>query len=198
VEWVFVGIAVVVLFGVYLSWTAGRLDRLHARVDAARAVLDAQLFRRSGAALDVASGGLLDPASAMLVADAASRARTADPKRAEKATTGLSGFREEPGTGLGSQREQAESDLTEALAETLADAVYVARLREEEGAGAALDELAAACRQVGHARRFHNDTVRAARRLRRKNMVRWLRLAGHAPWPETVEFDDAVPQGLGG
>lgn len=196
-EWVVVvGLAVAALLGVYLSWTAGRLDRLHARVDAARGVLDAQLHRRSGAALDVASGGLLDPASAMLVADAASRARTIDPQRAENAATGLSGFREQPGTGLGSGREQAESDLTQALVETLDDPGYIAELRAE-GAGDALDDLAAACRQVGHARRFHNDTVRAARRLRRKYVVRWLRLAGRAPWPETVEFDDAIPKGLG-
>ncbi|HEX6197345.1 MAG TPA: hypothetical protein VFZ37_15630 [Jiangellaceae bacterium] len=195
-EWVIAGIAVVALLGVYLSWTAGRLDRLHARVDAARGVLDAQLHRRSGAALDMASGGLLDPASAMLVADAASRARTVDPHRAEDAATGLSGFREHPGTGLGSGREQAESDLTQALGQTLNDPGYIAELRAE-GAGDALDDLAAACRQVGHARRFHNDTVRAARRLRRKPVVRWLRLAGHAPWPETVEFDDEVPKGLG-
>jgi hypothetical protein len=198
VEWVIGIIAVVLLFGVYLSWTAGRLDRLHARVDAARAVLEAQLFRRSGAALDVASAGLLDPASAMLVANAASLARTADPGGGEPATTGLSGGRERPGTGLGSDWEQAESDLTEALCETLDDATFIAQLREVAGAGAALDELAAACRRVGHARRFHNDTVRAARRLRRKLLVRWLRLFGYAPWPETVELDDAIPKGLGG
>lgn len=194
-EWAVVVFAVVVVLGVYLSWTAGRLDRLHARVDAARGVLDAQLHRRSGAALDVASGGLLDPASAMLIADAASRARTADPQRVATAATGLSGFREQPGTGLGSDREQAESDLTQALGETLEDPGYIAELRAE-GAGDALDDLAAACRQAGHARRFHNDTVRAARRLRRKRVVRWLRLAGRAPWPETVEFDDAMPKGL--
>jgi len=167
--------AIAVLFGVYLSWTAGRIDRLHARVDAARAVLDAQLLRRSGAALDVASGGLLDPASAVLVADAATRARTLE----------------------GEDREQAESDLTAALSAALDDAEFVAQLRTEEGAEAALDELAAACRRVGHARRFHNDTVRSTRRLRSKVLVRWLRLAGRAPWPETVEFDDSVPPALG-
>ena len=33
--------------GVYVSWRAGRLDRLHARVDTARAALDATLLRRS-------------------------------------------------------------------------------------------------------------------------------------------------------
>jgi hypothetical protein len=174
-KWIIMIAAIAVLFGVYLSWTAGRIDRLHARVDAARAVLDAQLLRRSGAALDVASGGLLDPASAVLVADAATRARTLE----------------------GEDREQAESDLTAALSAALDDAEFVAQLRTEEGAEAALDELAAACRRVGHARRFHNDTVRSTRRLRSKVLVRWLRLAGRAPWPETVEFDDSVPQALG-
>lgn len=174
-KWIIMIAAIAVLFGMYLSWTAGRIDRLHARVDAARAVLDAQLLRRSGAALDVASGGLLDPASAVLVADAATRARTLE----------------------GEDREQAESDLTAALSAALDDAEFVAQLRTEEGAEAALDELAAACRRVGHARRFHNDTVRSTRRLRSKVLVRWLRLAGRAPWPETVEFDDSVPPALG-
>jgi hypothetical protein len=169
VEWVVAG--VVLLLAIYLSWTATRLDRLHWRVEASRAVLDAQLLRRSGAALDLASGGLLDPASAVLVADAASRARTMD----------------EAG------REQAESDLTETLGAALAD---TSSLRSQPGATAALDELGAACRRVGHARRFHNDTVRTARRLRRKVLVRWLGLAGRAPWPETVELDDEVPPGL--
>lgn len=169
-------VGVVVLLGIYLSWTAGRLDRLHARVEAARAVLDAQLLRRSGAALDFATGGLLDPASAILVADAATRARTTDT----------------------SDREQAESDLTAALDAALADTQFLAELRSADAAADALDELGAACRRAGHARRFHNDTVRAVRRLRGKALVRWLRLAGNAPWPEPVEFDDSVPRGLVG
>lgn len=174
--WLFVTAAVLVLLGSYLSWTAGRLDRLHARVDAAQAVLDAQLLRRSGAALDVATGGLLDPASAILVADAATRARTTERD----------------------DREQSESDLTAALDAAFNDPAFVKGLRVEQGAGAALDELAGACRRVGHARRFLNDTVRSARRLRGQFLVRWLRLAGNAPRPETVEFDDSVPHGLAG
>ena len=97
-EWLVPIMMIVLLFGLYLSWTAGRLDRLHWRVDKSRAALDAQLLRRSGAALDIAGGGLLDPASSVLVADAASRARTV----------------EESG------REQAESELTEALGAALA------------------------------------------------------------------------------
>lgn len=40
----------VILVAAYITWTAGRLDRMHARVDAAWAALDAQLVRRSAAA----------------------------------------------------------------------------------------------------------------------------------------------------
>ncbi|HET6919313.1 MAG TPA: NUDIX hydrolase [Jiangellaceae bacterium] len=173
-EWIVPVLVIIVLLGIYLSWTARRIDRLHWRVEASQAVLDAQLLRRSGAALDLAGGGLLDPASAVLIADAASRARTV----------------EESG------REQAESELTEALGAALADPEHTGSMRSHSGADAALDELSAACRRVGHARRFHNDTVRATRRLRRKALVRWLGLAGRAPWPETVEFDDEIPRGL--
>jgi hypothetical protein len=43
-------LVVLVLLGAYVTWTAGRLDRLHARVDAAWSALDAQLVRRAAAA----------------------------------------------------------------------------------------------------------------------------------------------------
>jgi hypothetical protein len=45
-----VALAALVLLVAYVTWTAGRLDRLHARVDAAWAGLDAQLVRRAAAA----------------------------------------------------------------------------------------------------------------------------------------------------
>jgi len=43
-------VVAVVIIASYITWTAGRLDRLHARVDAAEAALDAQLVRRAVAA----------------------------------------------------------------------------------------------------------------------------------------------------
>ena len=43
-------VAVVALLAAYVTWTAGRLDRMHARVDAAWAGLDGQLVRRAAAA----------------------------------------------------------------------------------------------------------------------------------------------------
>ena len=66
---VLVAIAVVVLLVLYVTWTAGRLDRLHARVDASAAALDAALVRRAAAARAVAAH--LPPG---LAADALSRA----------------------------------------------------------------------------------------------------------------------------
>ena len=56
-------LAVIALGGVYLSFTARRIDRLNSRVEAARAALDAQLVRRAAAAealgLSGTSGGPL-------------------------------------------------------------------------------------------------------------------------------------------
>src|SRR5436190_21104542 len=63
-------IAAALFIGVYVSWRAGRIDRLHARVDMARAALDATLLRRSSVALELATSGLLDPATSLLLATA--------------------------------------------------------------------------------------------------------------------------------
>lgn len=65
-------VALVVLLVVYVTWTAGRLDRLHARVDAAWAALDAQLVRRAAAARAVAA--TLPPGPSAAALDAAARA----------------------------------------------------------------------------------------------------------------------------
>ncbi|AGI91638.1 hypothetical protein ACFU9O_26445 [Streptomyces albidoflavus] len=170
-------IAVALLaIGVYLSWTAGRLDRLHARIDAARAALDAQLLRRASVAQELATAGVLDPAASIVLYEAAHAARQAD----EEA------------------REVAESELSQALRAVFGDASQVDAVRQAPGGTEAADELAAAVRRVPMARRFHNDAVRAARALRRHRTVRWLRLAGHAPFPLAFEMDDEPPVALAG
>ncbi|MFC7467096.1 hypothetical protein ACFQVA_04925 [Actinomadura keratinilytica] len=162
-------IAVALLaIGVYLSWTAGRLDRLHARIDAARAALDAQLLRRASVAQELATAGVLDPAASIVLYEAAHAARQAD----EEA------------------REVAESELSQALRAVFGDVSQVDAVRQAPGGTETADELAAAVRRVPMARRFHNDAVRAARALRRHRTVRWLRLASHAPFPLAFEMDD--------
>ena len=63
-------IAGALFVGVYVSWRAGRIDRLHARVDIARVALDVTLLRRSSVAQELATSGLLDPATSLLLAAA--------------------------------------------------------------------------------------------------------------------------------
>lgn len=160
--------------GVYLSWTAGRLDRLHARVDAARAALDAQLVRRSAVALELATAGILDPAAAVLIAGAAHEAREVEPPA----------------------REQAESDLSRALRAALDQPGQHEELLAVAPGRSLLAELDTAAHRVVMARRFHNDAVRATTAVRRKRHVRYLRLAGHAPDLVSFECDDAPPECL--
>jgi hypothetical protein len=169
--WILVGLAAV---GLYLSWTAGRLDRLHARIDAARAALDAQLLRRASVAQELATSGVLDPAASIVLYEAAHAARQAEEE----------------------QREVAESELSQALRAVFADAPQVEAVRAAPGGEEAARELTEAVRRVPMARRFHNDAVGAARRLRQHRKVRWFRLAGHAPFPLAFEMDDEPPAAL--
>jgi cell division protein FtsB len=177
--WVLTVLAVLLVLGWYLSYSASRLDRLHHRVETLRAALDAQLARRAAAAVEAAP--LLDPASGLLVADAAAEALAAGETRSE--TEWLE---------AGGQAEEIENDLTRALHVAFGDPAEVATLRD----AAPLALLTQACTRVQLARRFHNDAVAAAVRVRRKPVVRWTRLAGHAAMPAMVEIDDSVPPGL--
>lgn len=170
-------LALVAVVAWYLTFSATRLDRLHARLEGARSALDAQLVRRASVALQLASAGRLDPATGLLLADAASEAREADAS-------------DQP------TREMAESDLTGALRAAFAEPSTVAGLDADPVGREMLRELAAACLRVQLARRFLNDVVRAARVVRSKRVVRYLRLAGHAEWPQTFEINDTPPDTL--
>jgi hypothetical protein len=175
--WVVVIVLVLLVFGLYLSMTAGRLDRLHQRIDTSVLALDALLLRRSAVALELATSGVMDPASAIVVAEAAHGARTA-------------------GENDNLARAGAESALTQALVIALGEPEELALIRGTESGSDLLAELDAACRRVELGRRFLNDAVRACRAVRSQTLVRTLRLAGHAPWPQSWEMDDSVPDGL--
>jgi hypothetical protein len=162
-------IAVLAILGVYISWRAGRLDRLHARLEAARFALDAALVRRSSIALELASSGLLDPATSVLLAGAAHDARSAE-----------------------AAREMPESDLTRALRAVFSQPDFRALLAGQEGAEELLGELESASHQVFLARKFYNDAVAATLVARRRWLTRAFRLAGRAPKPEFFEIDDSL------
>jgi hypothetical protein len=165
-------VAAAILAGVYVSWRAGRLDRLHARVETARAALDAALVRRSSVALELAACGLLDPATSLLIAGAAHDARAG-----------------------GELNELAESDLTRALRAALGQPGFRAALAELGRGEELLAELEAAAHQVFLARKFYNDAVAVTRAARRRWLARLLRLAGGAPLPEFFEIDDSIVDG---
>lgn len=215
-------IAAAVLFlGVYVSWRAGRLDRMHTRLEAARAALDVTLVRRSSVALELASSGLLDPATSLLLAGAAHDARGGDvdpdeppgdpapdgdaggaagragARGGDLARGGLarSGGPARAGPAGGDEltrSELAQSDLSRALRAAFAQPGFRASLIGKDGADELLAEVEAAAHQVFVARKFYNNAVAATREARRKPLVRLLRLAGNAGRPEFFEMDDSL------
>lgn len=182
--WITLAVIALVLVAWYLTYSAARLDRLHAKVEGALAALDAQLVRRAEAALELGASGFLDPATSLLLVDVASTCLDRTAERDEDGHLRLVGLAES---------ESAESDLTDALNAALTDQT-LAELRMRGGAMAEelIDRIAAAGLRVQIARRFHNQAVTEVQRVRRKRVVRAFRLAGYAPLPETVEFNDEL------
>lgn len=156
----------VLLIGValYLAMTAGRLDRLHIGVDAARASLELQLAMRAETIAEVLAEGYVDPVSQQLLSAALARRR-----------------------GRDSISWPAESDLSLLLRE-LVDAhdgvVADAELQEE---------LRSACNRVAFAYRFYNDAVEQTVQMRMRPLVKYLGLAGHTALPHRENCDVRVP-----
>lgn len=176
-EWT-LGLLVVplLLLGLYVRGLAARLDRLHLSVEVSAAVLDARLERRAALTREVALEVGLDPASALLLIDAATTAQHTERS--------------------GPVRIAAESDLSAALRAVFDDEETVAEMAEDPDVSSRLAELAEVTHGVVLARRFANDTARAAVAVRRRAIVRALHLAGHAPWPQSRDLDDAPPDAL--
>ncbi|HCT75759.1 MAG TPA: hypothetical protein DGG94_00015 [Micromonosporaceae bacterium] len=86
--WLVGVVAVVVLVASYLTWTAKRVDRLHARAASAGRALDAQLVRRAATAAVLAEEGRGD-SDLYAAARAALDARAEDREAAENDLTHL-------------------------------------------------------------------------------------------------------------
>lgn len=167
-------VAAVVVLASYLTWTASRLDRLTARVEAAWSALDAQLVRRAAAAAQLAAyerrHGGLDEAAAKAMEDAALRARIATPV----------------------ERQDLENDLTRAIRAALATGV----LRGDRS-DRLLDDLRDASTKVDLSRQFYNDAVRDNAGLRRRAVQRAMcrfRRDANRPF---FEIADAAVRGEG-
>jgi hypothetical protein len=162
---------------VLLSWTAGRHDRLHIRLTTAATSLDLQLADRVTCTMRIATSPVLDPASALVLLAAADEARGGHGREGHEA---------------------AESRLSQALRAVLGDEELVEelwRLAAPEDRQA-LADLASACERVQFAASFRDELVTRTLQMRRRRLVAWLHLAGHAPWPTRFVLDDAPPEAL--
>lgn len=179
-NWWYVVVAALILipFGIYLSATAGRLDRLHHRVDMAYLALDNMLLRRSSVAYELAESGLIDPASAIVLADAAMAVQ------------------DEGGPPL--SRGQLESDLTKAIEATVGSREDVEALCQSGAGRDLVDALSGAMHKASIARRFYNDAVRACVDVRRQRIVRAFHLEGKTDLPRPMEMEDSIPPGFQG
>jgi hypothetical protein len=178
-QWWLVALAVVLLLGLlYRRGLAGRADRMHLRVDSARNALDAQLVRRAALVTDLAATTLLDPATSVVLAEAAYLAQEVAADEREVAESALS------------QDLRAVFDELDDLEEEVAELDPQGR--------SLLTALATACDRVVLARSFYNDAARAARDLAVRPTVRLLGVPGLRPVPTTFEIDDTPPVGLSG
>jgi hypothetical protein len=173
-------LVVLVLVAMYVTWTAGRLDRQHVRVEAGRSALDAALVRRAALAEQL-SEQLAEPLSEQL-------SEVADRPAAGPGPAALAAAARRARDADADERERAENDLTRVLRPLVARAASY-------GAGEAplsglVDQLAAATARIGLARSIYNNAVDQTLALRRRRLVRWLRLAGRAAAPAYFEIDD--------
>ena len=171
---------------------ARRLDRLHQRILASRDSLSRLLLRRASEAdllsrsAGLESSGLADAARAyiqdggdQLTTDGLDR-RTAAQRQGDRVDVAT--------------RLERASALSRAIRETLTPEER-ARIASDPGAGARLEALDATCYRIELTRNVHNVDVAGARALRSARMVKLLRLAGHAPIPEPIDFDDDTQTG---
>lgn len=171
---------------------ARRLDRLHQRILASRDSLSRLLLRRASEAdllsrsAGLESSGLADAARAyiqdggdQLTTDGLDR-RTAAQRQGDRVDVAT--------------RLERASALSRAIRETLTPEER-ARIASDPGAGARLEALDATCYRIELTRNVHNVDVAGARALRSARMVKLLRLAGLAPIPEPIDFDDDTQTG---
>lgn len=194
--WLLVAIAVAVIaLGVVAGFAitrARRLDRLHQRILASRDSLSRLLLRRASEAdllsrsVGLENSGLADAARAY-IQDGGDQLTTDGLDRRTAAQR--QGDRVEVATRLG-----RASALSRAIRETLTPEER-ARIVSEPQASARLEALDATCYRIELTRNVHNVDVAGVRALRSARMVKLLRLAGHAPIPEPIDFDDDTQTG---
>jgi hypothetical protein len=113
-------IALMIIIGLtlgwWITWLATRVDRAHARAERAWAVLDAALARRAERALEFVMLPGIDPATALLVSDAAATALEPNLSRhdRERAESDLSHLLDAVGSMLPATASRLDAERTRA------------------------------------------------------------------------------------
>ena len=192
--WVFGALAVaLVILAVSVGAAIGRarrLDRLHQRIIASREALSRLLLRRASEASLLAQTSPFEDGGAQTMLDIA-RATIHDDGD-QLTTDGLdrrtTASRRADRVEVATRLERA-SALSRAIRDTLPPPVR-AQVTADPHAAARLEALDATCYRIELTRNVHNVDVAGVRALRSARMVKLLRLAGHAPIPEPIDFDD--------
>ena len=175
-QWiVFIASAAFVIW--YWSYQAGRLDRLHHRIEVTELALLAQLVRRGGIVAELAAVPGIDPALSVLWGQAAH-----DVLVLQDLST--------------PHRTQLENELTNTLAMTMDEPEEVGEIRGIQYASSLLDELIQVSDRVRLSQQFHTDAVRDCLEIREQFLVRFFRLAGRAKAPIPLDLDVQVPPTL--
>jgi hypothetical protein len=161
----------------FLSQQAGRLDRLHHRIEVTELALHGQLVRRGGIVAELAAVPGIDPALSVLWGQAAHEALILQEVSSP-------------------ERTQVEDELTGILVMTLEDPEEVNEIRSNPHASALLDELGQVCDRIKMSHQFHADAVRDCLEIREQFLVRIFHLAGRAKPPSPVDLDVQIPLAL--
>jgi hypothetical protein len=173
---ILVAIFVVFLFALYLSNVAGRLDRLHLKVENARHALDRQLALRSAICSDL---------SGIEIFDVALR---------QKLSNAIQTSIKEESLLIHTRDEWAiESAVSKVLGEIFHESFDVKKHQEFEFL---IKEVAGAARRVQYALTIFNDAVKSVHKVRKRWLVKGFRLYGRAKMPHVIEFDTAIPVAL--
>lgn len=176
-----------VVTGIIATLRARSLDRVHKNVTKSRIALERALVHRAQAAREVARSGVLDVASAVVLANVATEAIEASAHPIVDDGWEAIAIEDDAGQMFHTVGQEApdrliiESELSRALRHSV---------DELEATSPELDHLHQARVSVQMTRRFHNNHVSQARRVRKSLLVRTLRLQGNAPEPLTVNLDD--------
>ena len=161
----------------YLSYQAGRLDRLHHRIEVTELALHGQLVRRGGIVAELAAVPGIDPALSVLWGQAAHETLILQEVSSPKRT-------------------QVEDELTSILVLTLDELEEVNEIRSDEHASLLLNELLQVSSRIKMSQQFHTDAVRDCLEIREQFLVRFFRLAGRAKAPVPLDLDVQIPSAL--